>query len=345
MALDLLKIEPHKVKAGVQGKMFLLYGGAKVGKTTVACQFDKPLLLAFESGYNLIDGINAVPVSSWLDLKSYVKQLKKDDVRATYDTIIIDTVDIMWGLAEKFVKLQADVEDLTDMAFGKGYRKVRDEFQDVINSLGQMGYTLIFISHAEKKDYTDVLGVTHSGITPTLDKRPKEIITGLVDVMMFINEESDGNGGNKSVAYFRGGIYGENSKIEIEAGSRYGEGLPVKIVFSYDNLIKAVQSADEAMVASGAEISTKNKTILEETKAEEEKNKDKTKRTFQEVYADLTATLEIIKTKIKAGDNELQLKVTEIVEAYLGPGKKITEASPAQIDLVEAALKDLKELA
>ena len=47
MALDLLKVEPHKVKAGVQGKMFMFYGGAKVGKTTVACQFSKPLLLAF----------------------------------------------------------------------------------------------------------------------------------------------------------------------------------------------------------------------------------------------------------------------------------------------------------
>lgn len=342
MALDLLKVEPHKVKAGVQGKMFMFYGGAKVGKTTVACQFDKPLLLAFESGYNLIDGIHAVPISSWLDLKNYVKQLKKQEVREMYNTIILDTVDIMWGLAEKFVKVQADVEDLTDMAFGKGYRKVRDEFQDVINGLGQMGYTLIFISHAEKKDYTDVLGVTHSGITPTLDKRPKEIITGLVDVMTFINEESDGNGGNKSVAYFRGGVYGENTKVEIEAGSRYGEGLPIKIDWSYDNLIKAVQGADEAMVASGVEISAKNKTILEE---KQEADSKKTKRTFSEVYSDVTATLEIIKTKIVAGDNELQGKVTSIVESYLGAGKKITEATPAQQDLVEAALKELKELA
>ena len=45
MALDLTKIEPHKVKAGVQGKMFFFYGGAKTGKTSVAAQFSKPLLL------------------------------------------------------------------------------------------------------------------------------------------------------------------------------------------------------------------------------------------------------------------------------------------------------------
>lgn len=46
MALDLLTVQEHKVKSGVQGKMFFMYGGAKVGKTTTACQFSKSLLLA-----------------------------------------------------------------------------------------------------------------------------------------------------------------------------------------------------------------------------------------------------------------------------------------------------------
>ena len=95
MALDLLNIKEHQVKAGVQGKMFFIYGGAKTGKTTTACQFSKPLLLAFEPGFNLIDGIKAVSVGSWLDMKNYAKQLKKEEVRNVYDTIIIDTVGLM----------------------------------------------------------------------------------------------------------------------------------------------------------------------------------------------------------------------------------------------------------
>ena len=95
MALDLLKVEPHRVKAGVQGKMFLFYGGPKTGKTVTACQFDRPLLLAFEPGYNLIDGIEAVMVTSWLDMKNYIKQLKKPEVREKYNTIIIDTADLI----------------------------------------------------------------------------------------------------------------------------------------------------------------------------------------------------------------------------------------------------------
>ena len=292
MALDLLKIEEHKVKAGVQGKMFFIYGGPKTGKTTVACQFSKPLLLAFEPGYNLIDGVKAVNVTSWIDMKNYAKQLKKEEVRAMYDTLIIDTAPLMWGLDEKFIKTQKDIEDLTDLGFGKGYRAVRDEFQDVITSLGQMGYTLIFISHAEKKDYVDTMGVTHSGITPALDKRPKEILSGLVDVYMYVCQEADGNGGNKPVAFLRGGIYND---VEIEAGSRYKDGLPIKIDFNYDELVKAIQSADEAMLSAGVKISTENKTILEEAVEEE---KTTTKRSFAETYKETTKVINSIKERI-----------------------------------------------
>ena len=337
MALDLLTIEEHQVKAGVQGKMFFIYGGAKTGKTTTACQFSKPLLLAFEPGFNLIDGIKAVSVGSWLDMKNYAKQLKKEEVRNVYDTIIIDTVGLMWGLCEKFIKTQKDIEDLTDLGFGKGYRAVRDEFQDVINSLGQMGYTLVFISHAEKKDYVDALGISHSGITPALDKRPKEIISGLVDVFMFICQEADGNGGNRPVAFLRGGVYGDT---EIEAGSRYGDGLPVKINFNYDELAKAIQSADEAMLSAGIKISSDNKTILEESK----ENQPEKKRSFAEAYKEVNTVLNRLKDRIVNGDKELGQTMTTIIETYLGAGKKITEATPAQLDLVEAALAELREL-
>ena len=337
MALDLLQVTEHKVKAGVQGKMFFMYGGPKTGKTTVACSFSKPLLLAFEAGYNLIDGIRAVNVTSWIDMKNYAKQLKKPEVRAMYDTVIIDTVPLMWGQAEKFVKTQKDIEDLTDLGFGKGYRAVRDEFQDVINTLGQMGYTLIFIAHSEKKDYVDTMGVNHSGITPALDKRPKEIVSGLVDVFMFVCQEADGNGGNKPVAFLRGGKYGD---VEIEAGSRYKDGLPSKINFSYDELVKAVQSADEAMLSSGVQISTENKTILEETKEEI----TAPKRSFAETYKETTQMINKIKERIANGEEELIDKLTSIIESYLGAGKKITEATPQQQDLVEAALAEIKEL-
>ncbi len=271
-------------------------------------------------------------------MKNYARQLRSDEVREEYDTIIIDTVGLMWTLCEKFVKTQKDVEDLTDIAYGKGHRAVKEEFQEVISSLGQMGYTLVFISHAEKKDYTDSMGVSHSGITPALDRRPKEIISSLVDVLMFVCQEPDGNGGNKPIAFFRGGTYGD---IEIEAGSRYKEGLPVKIQFNYDELVKAIQSADEAMLSSGIQISSENKTILEQTKIETESAPTKT---FSESYKEANTLLNKLKKRIEGGETDLIEKMTSIIEGYLGAGKKLSEVTPSQQGLMEAAVADLSQL-
>ena len=47
---------------------------------------------------------------------------------------------------------------------------------------------------------------------------------------------------------------------------------------------------------------------------------------------------------MNAGEEDLKDKLTAIIESYLGAGKKITEATPAQQELVEAALVEIKEL-
>ena len=68
------------------------------------------------------------------------------------------------------------------------------------------------------------------------------------------------------------------------------------------------------------------------------------KRSFAEVYKETTATINTIKERIANGETELIEKLTTIIESYLGAGKKITEATPAQQELVEAALAEIKEL-
>ena len=94
------------------------------------------------------------------------------------------------------------------------------------------------------------------------------------------------------------------------------------------------------MLSLGVKISTENKTILEMTKEEATVSK----RSFAEVYKETTATVNAIKERIANGETELIEKLTNIIESYLGVGKKITEATPAQQELVEAALAEIKEL-
>lgn len=94
MAIDILSIEPTVISRDLKGKYLLLYGKPKTGKTTMASRFPKNLLIAFEKGYNAIDGIKAVDVNKWSEFRQVLKQLEKPEAREMYDTITIDTTTI-----------------------------------------------------------------------------------------------------------------------------------------------------------------------------------------------------------------------------------------------------------
>ena len=46
MAIDIFNIKPNIVTRDLSGKRFLFYGGGKSGRTTNACKFPEPILLA-----------------------------------------------------------------------------------------------------------------------------------------------------------------------------------------------------------------------------------------------------------------------------------------------------------
>lgn len=64
-SINLLAIQPHKVSRDLSGYITYVYGAGKTGKTTLASQMDKSLLIAWEKGYNAIPGIMAQDVKSW----------------------------------------------------------------------------------------------------------------------------------------------------------------------------------------------------------------------------------------------------------------------------------------
>ena len=65
MAIDILNIQPTVISKDLKGKFICIYSLPKVGKTSMACQFPKNLLLAFEKDYNAIAGIKPVDITKW----------------------------------------------------------------------------------------------------------------------------------------------------------------------------------------------------------------------------------------------------------------------------------------
>jgi hypothetical protein len=103
MAIDLMSLQPHKVSRDLRGYSVFFYGEPKSGKTTTAAHFPEALLLAFEKGYNAIPGIMAQPINSWGEFKQTLRELKKQEVKDKFSTIIIDTADIAYDYCTKYI--------------------------------------------------------------------------------------------------------------------------------------------------------------------------------------------------------------------------------------------------
>ena len=91
----------------------------KTGKTTLATQMDGALLLAFERGYNALPGVMAQDITSWTEMRLVYRELKKDEVKAAYKAVIVDTIDVAADMCQKYICNQNSIESLGDLGYGK----------------------------------------------------------------------------------------------------------------------------------------------------------------------------------------------------------------------------------
>ena len=320
--IDILNIQPNKVNATLKGRYTLIYGKNKIGKTTWAAkEMPKALLCAFEKGYGAIPGIKAIDVTKWVTFKNIVKQLDTPAAKEMYETVIIDTVDIMASLCEEYICQQNGVKSLSEVPFGKAYTEYSKELSTILRKITMMGYGICFIAQEDIKIIKNDKGEDIEKLQPLLDKRALKIVNALVDFILYIGSEWDENGNNQRFFYTRNTPF-------ITAGSRFGEMAP-KIAFSYDALIKEVEKAINSGVQGNLNLIS-NEEI--EFKPEVKRPFRETMQEAGELWAKFPKTPEW---------NEKKMKV---VEEYFGQPIKLSTATEAQQDLVEGVIEDLKNL-
>lgn len=333
--IDIMNIQPSKIKPGLEGKIILLSGEKKTGKTTFLSKLPDCLIIGLEPGTNLLSGVMVQPCNTWTEFKQIVKQLKSEEAKNKFKFVGIDPLGILWNLCAKFTWMQKnDGSDLSDYEIGLHQNKSMNEFSSAIMDIAREGYGLVMISHITAKDVPNDIGFKYgTEIMPDLPKRPRSFIEGLADLTINVIAEPDNNGKTIPYMYLRETIA---NGIRVKAGGRYTN-LPEKEIFSYDNLVKIIQDADEALAKSGADMSG-TKTIIQE-KIENPLEKD-----WKDVVKEVNLVLQDVMAKEKAGDKNISREAKMIITSYLGENSKITEASPNQQELVEAALADLKSL-
>ena len=334
--INLLDITPHQVSRDLRGYSVFFYGDPKSGKTTIATKFPRHLLLAFEKGYNAIPGAMAQPINTWGEFRKVLRQLKDEKVKEKFETIIIDTADIAYDYCEKYICANAKrgdggvgVDSIADIPFGKGYGFVSKEFDDCLRSIVQMGYGLVLISHAADKTFKDEAGNEYNQIVPTLDKRARNIVSRLCDI----------------IGYSRAVIENDKlvTKLFIRGTPRYMAGsrfkyTPDYIDFTYDALVKAIGDAiDEQMKTDGKEYFTDARNNLH-TEAIE-LDFDALLETFNSIVNNL-----IEKESEEKFTSYWQPRIVQITEKYLGKGQKVSNCSREQTEALDLIVSELKDL-
>ena len=338
MAIDLLSIQPHQVSRDMRGYTVFLYGEPKSGKTTTATKFPRHLLLAFEKGYNAIPGAMAQPINSWAEFRKVLTQLKDPKVKEQFETIIIDTVDIAYGYCEKYICANAPrsdggfgVDSISDIPYGKGYSMVGQEFDESLRKIAQLDYGLVMISHGTDKVFKDETGAEYNKIVPTLDKRAKNIVSRMVDLYGYSRIVTDDKGQESTKLFLRG-------TTRYEAGSRF-KYTPDYIDFNYESLVNAINDAiDKQSEEDGKQYFTDNRqNVYEDTTLE--LDFDELMSEFKEMVKNITSThSEEDMEKIYAP------RITQIVERYLGKGRKVGDMSREQTEALSLIVADMREL-
>jgi hypothetical protein len=324
MAINLLSIQPHKVSRDLSGYITFIYGPAKCGKTTFGSKMPGHLLLAFERGYNALPGVMAQDITSWTEMKQVMRELKKAEVKEQFKSIIVDTADIAADMCQKYICNQLGIENIGDGGWTtNGWAKYKKEFEDTFRTLAQLGYAVVFISHDKEKTIKPQNATEYQQIGSSMQSSALAIIENMSDIIGYAHPKVGADGTSRVVLTLRSG---DNS---VRCGCRFKH-IAHEIDFTYDALTKAL---NEAIDKEAAE--TNNQFVTEERVAApilKENNYEALMDEFSVIVGDLLTKDQVYYAP----------RITQIVERTLGKGKKVSEATIEQAELINLIVDDIK---
>ena len=323
MAINLLAIQPHKVSRDLSGYITLLYGPAKVGKTTFGAQMPGELILATERGYNALPGVIVQDITSWSDIKQAVRELKKPEIQAVYKSLIVDTIDLAADMCQKYVCNQLGIENIGDGGWtNNGWDKYKREFEDVFRTLAQLGYAILFISHDKEITIKPENGIEYQQIRSSMQTSALKIVENMSDIIAYAHPVIR-EGQPRRILTLRSA---DNS---IRCGCRFKYMAP-EIDFSYDNLVKALNDAiDKEAAETGGKFITEERIAAIETPTYDY---DALMNEFATIAGEL----------MNKEPTYYQPRITQIVEKYLGKGKKVADTTRDQAEFLYLIVTEIK---
>lgn len=181
-----------------------LYADSYVGKSTFIDHF--PNVLFFNTDGNT-DNTTApvIPIKdevtktgrvtnrklAWEVFLDHVTDLETEE--NTFETVAIDLVEDLKEHCRIFVFEKNGWEHESDGSYGKGWDKVKTEFNNAIKRLKSLGYQVVYISKEIINEVTLKGGAKRSTYRPNIDEKTANFLTGTVDLTIraFVNSDDE----------------------------------------------------------------------------------------------------------------------------------------------------------
>ena len=326
-SLDAILNPPvSRVQKSTDGLVVLWFGLGGLGKTPVATKMEKPYYLAF--GKSGLSGLNNVPfqsIRSWAEFKRFVKVFcdpkNFEQIHQAYQTLILDEMEVLYSYCEKYVANSEGVNKIKEGNGGYGlWGDLKTEWETEMLKVIGSGFCIVFILHTAPDESGRQFPVGDQ-------KRMLPILINHSEVVGYV--KGNGTDPDSGKAIHSSLMLAGTDEWFARTRNEYFD--PIIEDFTAKNFIKAYYDAiDRQEKAEGVKsVSRQERDAMFETE----------KRDFN----DLMDELQEVGQKVveQYGSKE---KLTEVVEAVLGKGALVSNATPKQQEAVEVILSNLKDL-
>ena len=233
--------------------------------------------------------------------------------------VAIDTIDVAAGLCEKYICGQNGIDSLGQLPYGQGWTLFKKEFENTMRQITMLGYACVFISHDKEQQITRPDGTEYTKIKATVSNSINEVIKGMADIIVYGYQDPTDNERYMVLRSLDG---------TIDAGCRFQYIDPV-IKFGYKELVDALNRAidKEEEIKAGS-------TTIEKTVFTQEKQYD---------YSGMMKEFnDIVNSLMEKDPAEYGPQITAIVSKTLGRGKKFSDCTPDQVEVMEVILDEIK---
>lgn len=207
--INLPKVEKMEPKS--QPHNFFIWGATMSGKSYFSSFFPNPLVLNTDGNSeqgsapsiqirNIRDEHGNLKQSAIKQLDDIITALQAENPKRPenqqFKTVVIDVIDDICVMIEQAICLEAKVQALSDIPYGKGYAMFNTALQQFVMDLKALPMNVIYISR--ELSITD----ENTGVTtfePSLKTKYYNIVNGNCDVVIRTKKIGDG----QNASYFR----------------------------------------------------------------------------------------------------------------------------------------------